>query len=253
MVRQSRVALALAVTLGLMINPGRGDVCAQPAPGPAGNAQETGGSLLFEPMPATVSNPAGAGHFWRFRKSPSAGTLPLDDFHVVLMASGAKRTPTRSREIHVDGYRTRPGTIALSPGSQLTFISDGPVPYSLEVVGRAMEAVKLDGPGSTKSVTLEKPGRYVFQDPISTSTRTWVLVGSVVADSALSQLSSQEASFNFGAVPPGQYRLRVYFRGEIIPTVEREVTVAVGGALAPAKVLLSTSDLANLNEVRERP
>jgi plastocyanin len=248
MVRQSRIALALAVALGLMINPVHGDVCAQPAQGPAGNSQDTTGSLLFEPMPTSVSNPAGADHFWRFRRYPSDGTLPLDDFHVVLMASSAKKTPPRSGEIRVSGYRTRPGTIAVSPGSQLTFISDGPVPYTLEVVGRAMEAVKLDGPGSTKSVTLEKPGRYVFQDPISTSARTWVVVGSVVADSALSQISSQEASFNFGAVPPGQYRLRAYFRGEIIPTLEREVTVAVGGALAPAKVLLSTSDLANLIE-----
>lgn len=231
----ARAGLALAAAIWVLY--------ANPAS--AQSDRNSTGSMLFDNLPDTASNTTGAGYLWRFRAAPVATALPLEDLHVVLMASGDP-PPSGQRVITVAGYSSRPPTIAVTPGTKLTFVSGGPVPWMLEVIGRAMPPIVLDAPGARETVVLDKPGRYEFRDRNSTSVTTYVIVGSVIADSALERMSDVEAEFDFGAVPPGTYRFRVYFRGENVSKLEREVTVGADGALKPAKTLLTGSDLASV-------
>ncbi len=204
----------------------------------------TQGMLLFDNVPEHASNAAGTGHLWRFRSAPVGPLMPLEDLHIVLLGTTAQASKARDAEVQVAAYGTNPPTVAVTPGSQVTFTSGGPAPWKLDVVGRAMEPVILDSTGSSGEVKLDKPGRYIFRDGSSPSVTTYVIVGRVVADSGLTRASDNEASFDLGAVPAGTYTMRVYFRGENVVTLEREVTVATNGALTPNKSLLSGKDLA---------
>ena len=200
--------------------------------------------MLFDGVPEFATNSTGAGYLWRYRAAPVAPLMPLDDLHVVLIGTHNQASTQREGSVRIAGYTSSPHTVAVTPGSSVSFTSGGPAPWQLDVVGRDMEPIILDSEGSTASTTLQKPGRYIFRDRASPSVTTYVVVGPVVADSPLVKVSENEASFDFGAVDPGTYQMRVYFRGENIATLQREVTVAPGGALKPSKSLLSGKDLA---------
>lgn len=214
-------------------------------PGSTVAAQETNttGSVLFDSVPDSATNAGGTGFVWRFRSAPVDPPVPIEDLHVVLVGVGSAQKPS-TRSVTVAAYGASPNTVAVTPGSSIQFVSNGPVAWSLDIIGRALPAVDLASAGSEFTVTLDKMGRYEFRDRTSPSVTTYVIVGSVVADSALRKVSDNEASFDFGAVAAGKYTFRVYFRGHNLPALEREVTVGGDGSLTPAKALLSGKDLA---------
>ena len=201
------------------------------------------GSILFKDAPALL-DPSGSSVNWRV---PAPGLarepqLPLEQMFVVLSRSDAEASDEAERvELTVGGYAVSPLTLAARPGVALTFTNAGPTGYTLKSVGRAaIKDIELTEPGKAAEMTLEKPGRYVFQDLQHPSVLVYIVVMDKVATSSLTQTSPTKATFDLGSVAPGSYQLTPSLRGK--PIDEREIKVSSTGA-APIEFLLTGEDL----------
>jgi plastocyanin len=200
------------------------------------------GTIFFESVPAQADNFGGASYLWRFPAAPQEGMArpPLEQLLVVLV--GAPEVAGAEAQVVLRGVRAWPRALALAPGSAVTFVNEDPLSYTLQVSGRAMPPLSLEAAGGRASVTLDKPGRYAFQAPGYASLTTYVIVGPLAGSSALRAAGPQEASFDLGALPPGSYQFEIYFRGERLESMRREVRVTPAGALEPARFLLKRGD-----------
>lgn len=220
-----------------------------PGPDPALDApQGVVGRVFFESVPAGSDNPGNASFYWRV---PAAGlvhdgarALPLDQLTVVLTGGAA---PSKGGEARVAlrGYQPHPRTLVVAPGTALRFSNEDPHPYRLEVPGRDQPPVSLaeaGQEGSAQEVTLDRAGRFVFMDPRMPSASLYVVVARVTAASGLVPDGPSEARFELGALPPGRYRMEMYFRGELLKGMSRDVEVDAQGALNPPRFLIKRED-----------
>lgn len=206
------------------------------------------GRVFFESVPVGADNPGAAAFYWRI---PAAGlvhdgarALPLDQLTVVLTGGAAQPKGGEAR-VALRGYQPHPRTLVVSPGTRLRFSNEDPHPYMLEVPGRDQPPVGLaeaGQEGSAQEVTLDRVGRFVFMDPRMPSASLYVVVARVTAASGLTLEAPSEARFEFGELPPGRYRMEVYFRGELLKGMSRDVEVDAQGALNPARFLIKRED-----------
>lgn len=154
---------------------------------------------------------------------------------------GSAAQDTQDAKVILEGYQITPLTLAVRPGAKVTFTSNGPTPYTLKSVGRVgIEDIVLAKTGDSAEVVLDKPGRYVFQDPHLPSVLVYIVVADHLAASALTLNDRSKATFELASPPAGDYQLKTYLRGKLVD--EREVKVS-GSGTPPIEFLLTGEDL----------
>ncbi|HEY2511694.1 MAG TPA: hypothetical protein VGI39_12585 [Polyangiaceae bacterium] len=125
--------------------------------------------------------------------------------------------------IKITGGRTIPSTIAISPGTRLSFENHDPFPHKLFQVGSTTWNAEVINPTSRREWTATGAGRFEFRDALFPSVRTFVVVDPGVVDVAY---PGHDGAFAFGSLASGDYVLKAFFQGK---PVGKPVSVTVKG------------------------
>jgi hypothetical protein len=138
--------------------------------------------------------------------------------------------------ITIGGGRTTPVTVVVAPGTRLHFENRDPFPHRLFGVGQATFPPGETGPLKSRDWTAPGPGKYEIRDELSPSVRSWIVVD---ANVAAVTYPSQQGTFVFQNLPPGEYTVRAYFAGNPVgapksfqlagATVDLAMAVGEGG------------------------
>ncbi|MBV9949128.1 MAG: hypothetical protein JOZ69_19930, partial [Myxococcales bacterium] len=130
----------------------------------------------------------------------------------VAALSGAPSQPHEPLALKVTGGRVTPATIALSPGSRLSFKNADPFPHVLYEVGTDKWAPNPTGPGSTREWAASTPGVHEIRDQLFPSVVAYVVVDPSVVEFAF---PDRDGGFTM-SLPPGDYSLRAFFEGKAV-------------------------------------
>ena len=139
--------------------------------------------------------------------------------------------------IKITGGRTIPTTIAVAPGTRLSFENRDPFPHRLYQVSSTVWKAEVINPAARREWTATGAGRFEFRDELFPSVRTFVVVDPGVVDVAY---PGHDGAFAFGALAPGDYVLKAFFQGK---PVGKAVAVTVKGTQ-----LVDLKDPFNLGE-----
>jgi plastocyanin len=139
--------------------------------------------------------------------------------------------------IKITGGRTVPTTIAVAPGTRLSFENRDPFPHRLFQTGSTVWKAETIAPGARREWTATGAGRFEFQDELFPSVRSYVVVDPGVVDVAY---PGHDGAFAFAQLAPGDYVLKAFFQGK---PVGRPLAVTVkGNNLLDVKDPLSLGD-----------
>ncbi len=127
--------------------------------------------------------------------------------------------------IKITGGRTIPTTIAVSPGTRLSFENRDPFPHRLYQVGSPTWHAEVINSAARREWTATGAGRFEFRDELFPSVRTFVVVDTGVVDVAY---PGHDGAFAYSALPAGDYVLKAFFQGK---AVGKPVAVTVKGSL----------------------
>ena len=176
----------------------------------------TGFENLTNPVWAEAKDPAKRGYSFRelvptvpakYRKL--FPHIPKELCLVALAAEPQKASPAVL--IRVGGGRTTPVTIAVTPGTKLTFQNTDPFTHRLYVVGLPSFAANDSVKGSTRDWTVPSAGTYEIRDEFAPSLRMWVVAEPNVA--AISY-PSKKGDFVLTVPVAGAYTVQAYFSGQ---------------------------------------
>jgi len=130
----------------------------------------------------------------------------------VAALSGAASQAHEPLSIKVTGGRATPATVALSPGSRLSFRNLDPFPHVLFEVNNDKWAASATAPGSSREWAASAAGTHEIRDQVFPS-----IVMYVVVDPAVVELTfpDKEGAFSF-ALPAGEYTLKAFFDGKAV-------------------------------------
>jgi hypothetical protein len=139
--------------------------------------------------------------------------------------------------IKINGGRTIPTTIAVSPGTRLSFENRDPFPHRLYQVGNATWHAETINPTARREWTATGAGRFEFRDELFPSVRSYVVVDPGVVDVAY---PGHDGAFAYSGLPSGDYVLKAFFQGK---AVGRPVSVTVkGNQLVDLKEALNVAE-----------
>lgn len=139
--------------------------------------------------------------------------------------------------IKITGGRTIPTTIAVSPGTRLSFENRDPFPHRLYQVGSTTWHAEVINSSARREWTATGAGRVEFRDELFPSVRTFVVVDPGVVDVAY---PGHDGAFAYSALPPGDYVLKAFFQGKV---VGKPVAVSVkGSSLVDLKEALNVGE-----------
>lgn len=126
--------------------------------------------------------------------------------------SSAASQPHEPLSIKVTGGRMTPSTVALPPGSRLSFRNLDPFPHVLYEVNADKWAPAATAPGSSREWAAIAPGTHEIRDQLFPS-----IVMYVVVDPAVVELTFPDRDGAFVlALPAGEYTLKAFFDGKAV-------------------------------------
>ncbi len=216
--------IALLVILGSAFT--AGSVLSAPAPATL-RAKVTGWEKLIPHVYAEASKSDAHRYTWRepsptvkqdFRKL--SGNVTKD---VCIAAFASGTAPAHEPlSIKVTGGRTAYSTIALSPGSRLSFKNADPFPHALYEVGNAQWAPNSLAPGSTREWAAGPVGVHEIRDQLIPSVVMYIVVDPGVVEFAF---PDHEGAFSM-PLAPGEYTLKAFFDGK--PVAKESVVMHFG-------------------------
>jgi len=150
-------------------------------------------------------------------------------------------TPSQAHEplsVKVTGGRMTPATVALPPGSRLSFKNADPFPHVLYEVKNDKWAANPTGPGSTREWAASAPGVHEIRDQLFPSVVAYIVVDPGVVEMAF---PDREGGFTM-SLPPGDYSLRAFFEGKPVGREMQGVHVAERGLLELREPLMLGGD-----------
>jgi plastocyanin len=142
----------------------------------------------------------------------------------IAAVEAAAAPPQQPILVRITGGRTIPTTIAVSPGTRLSFENRDPFPHRLYQVGSNTWHAEVINSAARREWTATGAGRFAFRDELFPSVRTFVVVDPGVVDVAY---PGHDGAFAYGSLPPGDYVLKAFFQGKV---VGKPVAVTVKGS-----------------------
>lgn len=112
--------------------------------------------------------------------------------------------------IKLTGGRITPATIALPPGSRLSFKNVDPFPHILYEVNNDKWAPNATSPGSTREWAASAAGMHEIRDQLFPSIVMYVVVDPSVVEFAF---PDRDGTFSM-SLPQGEYTFRAFFDGK---------------------------------------
>jgi hypothetical protein len=140
--------------------------------------------------------------------------------------------------IKITGGRTIPTTIAVSPGTRLSFENRDPFPHQIYFVGSTTWKPEIINSGSRREWSAPPGGgRFEIRDELFPSVRSFVVVDPGVVDVAY---PGHDGGFAFTNLASGDYVLKAFFQGK---AVGKPVSVTVkGNQLVDLKEALNVAE-----------
>jgi hypothetical protein len=133
------------------------------------------------------------------------------DVCVAALSSGASQ-PHEPLSIKVTGGRTTPSTVALPPGSRLSFRNLDAFPHVLYEVNNDKWAAAATAPGSSREWAATAAGTHEIRDQQFPS-----IVMYIVVEPAVVELTFPDRDGTFTmALPAGDYTLKAFFDGKAV-------------------------------------
>jgi hypothetical protein len=130
----------------------------------------------------------------------------------VAALGAASSQPHEPLSIKVTGGRMTPATVALSPGSRLSFRNLDPFPHVLYEVNTDKWAAGSTAPGSSREWAAGAAGTHEIRDQLFPS-----IVMYIVVDPAVVELTFPDKEGAFAlSLPPGEYTFKAFFDGKAV-------------------------------------
>jgi hypothetical protein len=159
----------------------------------------------------------------------------------VCVAAFSAAGPPQAHEplaVKVTGGRMTPATVALPPGSRLSFRNMDPFPHVFYEAGNDKWAPNSTGPGSTREWAASAPGLHEIHDQLFPSVVMYVVVDPGVVEFAF---PDHEGIFGM-TLPQGEYTFRAFFDGKQVGKESPAVRVGDHGLVELREPLLVGGD-----------
>ncbi len=206
----------------------------------------SGQEKLLQDVYVEASKPEAKRFVWR-EPSPTVrpefrvlSANPSRDICIAAISTqpAAKHEPIK---IVVTGGHTVPTTIAVTPGTVLSFENHDPFPHRMYLVGNDSFKAEEMGPSAHRDWSAPGQGKYEFRDQLFPSVRFYVVVDPGVVDIVY---PGHNGSFEFKNLPEGDYYLKAFFQGKEVGsavavarrgTIELKDPIALAGEASDKK------------------
>jgi hypothetical protein len=141
--------------------------------------------------------------------------------------SSASPQPHEPISVKLTGGRLTPATVAVSPGSRLSFRNLDPFPHVLYEVNNDKWAPNATAPSSSREWAASAPGVHEIRDQALPSVVMYIVVDPAVVELGF---PDREGVFML-SLPPGEYTLKAFFDGKAVTKEVGPVRVGDRGIL----------------------
>lgn len=142
------------------------------------------------------------------------------DVCIAALSSGSPQAH-EPLSVKLTGGRMTPATVAVSPGSRVSFKNVDPFPHVLYEANNDKWAPNATAPGSAREWAASAPGLHEIRDQLFPSMVMYVVVDPAVVEFTF---PDRDGAFSM-SLPQGEYAFKAFFDGK---PVSKEVTVRVG-------------------------
>jgi hypothetical protein len=156
----------------------------------------------------------------------------------VAALSSASPQPHEPLSVKLTGGRLTPATVALPPGSRLSFRNLDPFPHVLYEANNDKWAPNATAPGSSREWAASAPGVHEIRDQLLPSIVMYIVVDPAVVEFGF---PDKDGTFAF-SLPAGEYTFKAFFDGKAVTKEVGPLRVGDRGFLELREPLSVTGD-----------